>query len=208
MTLPVDYSELQILLMAVFAFIGIMRGWYREGITALFVAFLAIMVWQPELAEGIIGWINDLVRLLMAFLRSGFSLQPSAWAAQSVNAEVVIVPSSYRFWMTITAILIVISYLVGEASFKGKITPLGRLLGGILGAANGFVLLSLARQYLTDYWVAQGRIVAASGELSIELTNVPAGSFVGGSGIIFVLVILIAVIGLLIAGDRLGLPLK
>jgi hypothetical protein len=40
------------------------------------------------------------------------------------------------------------------------------------------------------------------------MTNVPAGSFVSGYGIIFVLVILIAVVGLLIAGDRFKLPLN
>jgi hypothetical protein len=82
-------------------------------------------------------------------------------------------------------------------------------LGGLIGAANGFVLLNLAKQFLSNYWSTQGRVMAqAGGEVAIEMTNVPSESFSSGYGIIFVLVLLIVVVGLLIAGDRFKLPLN
>ncbi len=81
--------------------------------------------------------------------------------------------------------------------------PLGRLLGGLLGALNGWVLLSLARQYLAEYWEAQGQIAVTGAPMSVQLTDVPTVSFTGTYGIIFVIGILIAVLVLLISSDRL-----
>jgi hypothetical protein len=205
MTLPIDFRELQILIIGIFAFIGIMRGWYREGITSLFVAVLGILVWRPETGRGLINWINEWIKILLRLIRSGFD--PNRFTTQAVDSGPILDPSSYRLWVIVTAIMVFVSYLVGEATFDRKLAPIGRLLGGILGMANGYVLLALARQYLTDYWRAQGRVVAQSGPVTVQLTNVPAGNFAGGYGIIFILGILIAVIALLILGDRLKGPI-
>jgi hypothetical protein len=208
MTLPIDYRDLQLVILMIFAAVGLMRGWYREGITSLFVSFLAILVWRPEIGGGIISWIDNLIRFILMFIRSGFSFDPVKLTAQAARTSSILDPSSYQLWMTITVILVVVSYVIGETSFRGNLTPLGRLLGGVLGAANGFVLLSLARQYLTEYWRAQGLVVAQSGPLTVQFNNVPSSSLAGGYGIVFVMVILVAVIALLIAGDRMRWPLQ
>ena len=208
MPISIDFKELQLLILGVFAFVGILRGWYREGITSLFVAVLGILVWEPSTGQGIIDLINKWIRLLMQLLRSGGDA--SQISTQVVDASPIIDFSSYRLWMIFTVMMVVVSYMIGEASFKKDLTPLGRLLGGILGAANGYVLIALARQYLTNYWsvqVAQGQGVAATGSTTFQVTNVPAGNLAGGYGIIFILGILIAVIALLIAGDRLKGPI-
>jgi hypothetical protein len=207
MTLPIEYSEVVTLVLVIFGIVGMMRGWYREGVTALFVAFLAILVWRPEIGESIISWFNNFLRFVVSFFKAGFTFNTSELTAQAAATGNLLDPDSYRLWIMITVVLIGISYAVGEATFSGKTTPLGRLLGGIIGAANGFVLVSLAKQYLTNYWGAQGRAMAQSGNVAIQLNNVPVANFVSGYGIIFVLVILIAVVGLLIAGDRFKLPL-
>jgi hypothetical protein len=208
MTLPIEYTEVLTLVLVIFGIVGMMRGWYREGITALFVALLAILVWRPEIGEAIIAWVNNFIRFFVAFFKAGLTFNTAKLTAQAAATGPMLDPNSYRLWIVITVVLIGISYAVGEATFNGKMVPLGRLLGGIIGAANGFVLISLVKQYLANYWVAQGRIMATSGQVSIQMTNVPAGSFVGGYGIVFVLIVLIAVVGLLIAGDRFKLPLN
>ena len=209
MTLPIDYRELQLLILFIFAMVGIMRGWYREGITALFVAALGVFAWRPEVGEWIINWINNLIKFILILVRSGFSFDPARLSAQVVSPSSLLDPDSYRLWMSVTVIMVVVSYVIGEnTSFHGNMTGLGRVLGGVLGVANGFVLLALARQYLTDYWRSQGLVVAQSGPVTVQLNNVPAGDFAGGYGIVFVLVILVAVIVLLIAGDRLRWPLQ
>jgi uncharacterized membrane protein required for colicin V production len=208
MTLPIEYSEVLILVVLIFAVVGMMRGWYREGITSLFVAFLAVLVWQPDIAAGIINWINDLIKYIINFITSGFSFDSAKLAVQQSSANTPLDPSSYELWIIITVIMVLVSYLIGEATFKGKVTPLSRIVGGFLGAANGYVLVSLAKEYLFKTAVAQGQVSAQStGPVSIQLTNVPTASL-QGAGIVFVLVIVIAVVGLLVAGDKIGLPLK
>jgi hypothetical protein len=207
MTLPIDFQELRLLILGIFAFVGIMRGWYREGITTLFVALLGILVWQPEAADKIINWINNVIKFLIMLFRSGFSFDPARIAAQTVSPDDLLDPSSYRLWTIITLFLVFASYAVGEATTNRPLTGLGRLLGGIFGLANGYMLLALARQYLTDYWRAQGQIVAQSGRVTLQMTDVPAGNLVGGVGVIFVLGILVAVVALLIFMDRLKGPI-
>jgi hypothetical protein len=208
MVLPVRYSDLLILVLALFAFVGFMRGWYREGITSIFVAILALLVWKPEMAKGIVETINKFLKLVIMFIKSGFSTDPSQIMAQSVSPDLLLDPNSYRLYIGFTAIMVLVSYIVGDLSFKGKITPLGRLIGGILGLANGYVLLSLIKQFIVNYLQSQGEFFAQSDQLAVRVTNVPAESFLAGYGIIFVFVVLVGVIALLIAGDRLKLPLK
>jgi hypothetical protein len=208
MTLPIEYGEVMTLVLIIFGIVGMMRGWYREGVTAIFVAVLAVLVWRPEIGESIIGWINGFLRFIVAFFKAGLTFNTTKLTVEVAATDPILDPDSYRFWIIVTVILVGISYWVGEATFNGSMVPIGRLLGGIIGAANGFVLFSLVKQYLANYWSAQGRIVATTGQVAIEMTNVPAASFISGYGIIFVLVILVAVVGLLIAGDRLNLPLS
>ena len=208
MPLEINFSELVSLFMFIFAIVGLMRGWYREGITSLFVAALAVLVWQPSMARGIIDKINDLIRLIVMFINSGFSLQPQRLMAQSVNNDLLLDPDSYRMYIVITVVMITVSYLVGEITFKdSKMTPLGRLLGGVLGAFNGYVIIALVRQYLNNHFASQG-IVAQSDQLSVQVTRLPMGNFFAGTGIIFVFIVVIGVVALLVAGDRLKLPLK
>lgn len=210
MTLPIDYSDVITLILAVFAFVGIMRGWYKEGITSLFVSALAILVWRPALANKIIGVINSIIKLVLTFFNANFSLDPArlSAAAQSVDPDWLLDPNSYRLYIIVTVALLIVSYFLGEASFKGRITPLGRLLGGLLGLFNGFVIATLLKQYLFNYLVSQDRFVAQSDQLAIQMTDVPTDNFFAGYGIIFILVVLVGVIALMIAGDRLKLPLR
>jgi hypothetical protein len=128
--------------------------------------------------------------------------------AQDVNPDLLLDPDSYRLYIVVMVVLLFVSYLVGEATFKQRITPLGRLLGGLLGAFNGYIILSLIKQYLLNDLQAQGKMVAQSNELSVQLTGVPTSNFFAGSGIIFIFVVVIGVVALLVAGDKLRLPLK
>jgi hypothetical protein len=209
MTVPIEYSEVLTLVLIIFAMVGMMRGWYREGVTSLFVAFLAILVWRPEIGNGIIDWINSFLRFFLGFFKAGLTFDTAKLSAGTAAIGDVLDPTSYQLWIIITVVLVGISYAVGEATFTGSATPLGRLLGGVIGAANGFVIFSLAKQFLANDWGTQNGISTQSvGEVAIQMTNVPADSFVSGYGIIFVLILLIAVVGLLIAGDRFKLPLK
>ena len=208
MTLPIEYSDVLTLVLGIFAFVGVMRGWYREGVTTLFATLLAVLVWKPAVAEKIIETINDVIKLFVLFFKAGGSLDPNRISAQTVDPGWLLDPDSYRLYVVVTVILLIVSYFVGESTFKGKVTPLSRLLGGILGAFNGYVILSLVKEYMVNYMQAKSDVYVASSQLSITMTEVPATNIFAGPGIVFMFVVLIGVIALLIAGDKLRLPLK
>jgi uncharacterized membrane protein len=70
------------------------------------------------------------------------------------------------------------------------------------------VILALGKQYLLNHLQSKNAFVAQSNQLSIEMANVPTSNFFAGSGIIFIFVVVVGVVALLVAGDRLKLPLK
>lgn len=207
MVLPIEYSDLVTLFLFIFAVVGLMRGWFKEAITAIFTALLAVLVWQPNIAREIIETVNDLIKLIVMFVKSGFSLKPQTLMAQAVDPDLLLDPYSYRLYIVVTVVLLAVSYIVGEATFKGKMTPLGRLLGGLIGAFNGYVILALVKQYFFNHLRAKG-VSTLSNEMSVQLTSVPSGSLFAGTGIIFIFIVVIGVVALLVAGDRLKLPLK
>jgi uncharacterized membrane protein required for colicin V production len=208
MVLPIDYSDLLILVLAVFTFVGVMRGWYKEALTTLVVAVLAVLVWQPSIAQEIVDVINKVIKLIVMFVQAGFSLDVGKISAQTVDPGWLLDPNSYGLYTVVTVILLIGSYLIGDLSFKTRVTPLGRLLGGFLGLCNGYVIVSLIRQYVLNYLRSKNQAFVASGELSMKVIDLPAKSFFAGYGIIFVFVLVIGVIALLVAGDRIKLPLK
>lgn len=208
MILPIDYSDLMILVLAIFTFVGAMRGWYKEGITSLCAAALAFLVWKPAIAREFIDVANNVIRLFVVLVKAGFSLDPDKIVAQAVPPDWLLDPNSYRLYVVLMVVVLAASYLIGDATFHGKITPLGRVLGGLFGLSNGYVILALVRQYVMDYLKAKSEVFVASSEVSMQLTDVPTQEFIAGYGIVFVFVVLIGAVTLLIAGDRLRLPLK
>lgn len=208
MTLPIEYSDLMTLVLFLFALVGFMRGWYKEGITSFCSAALAILVWRPAVAREIIDKLNQIIKIVVMVFKSGFSLDPSQIMAQSVDPDLLLNSDSYRLYLVLTIALLILSYVVGEATFKDRLTPLGRLLGGLLGLFNGYVVVSVTKEYMLNDLRAKGQLAAQANELSIQMTDVPMSNIFAGYGIIFVFIVVIGVVALLVAGDRLKLPLK
>jgi hypothetical protein len=208
MTLPVEYDQLVTLFLFVFAMVGLMRGWYKEGITSLFAALLALLVWRPEVARTLIGRITDVLKVLAVFIRTGLNPQPQALAEPSAGVGSLLDPNSYEIYVVITVVLLAVSYVVGEATFKQRMTALGRILGAMLGAFNGYVILALVKQFIINQVQVQAAGPIKSGQVSVQVTDVPTSNFFTGSGLIFIFIVVIGVVALMVAGDRLKLPLK
>lgn len=208
MTLPVDYGDLVSLFLFIFALVGLMRGWYKEGITSLFAAALALLVWRPEVARVLIGRITEVLRLLVVLITSGLNPEAQALAEPSGGIGSLLDPDSYRIYVVITVVLLAVSYVVGEATFKQRMTALGRILGALLGGFNGYIILSLIKQFIINQVRAEAVGPIGAEQFSVQVTGVPTSSFLMGSGIIFILIVVIGVIALMVAGDRLKLPLK
>ena len=125
MTLPIAYSDLVSLFLFIFALVGLMRGWYKEGITFLFAASLALLVWRPEAASMLIGRITDVMKALVMFIRAGFNPESQALAEPGADTGTLLDPNSYKIYVVITVALLAVSYIVGEVTFKQKMTALG-----------------------------------------------------------------------------------
>jgi hypothetical protein len=207
-TLPVEYSDLVSLFLFIFTLVGLMRGWYKEGITSLFAAILALLVWRPEVAQMLIGRITDVIKMLIVFIREGLNPEPQALAGPSAGFGSLLDPTSYQIYVVITVVLLAVSYVVGEATFKHRMTALGRILGAMLGAFNGYVILSLIKQFFLNQVQAQAVGPIKAEQLSVQVTDVPTSDFFTGSGLIFIFIVVMGVIALMVAGDRLKLPLK
>jgi uncharacterized membrane protein required for colicin V production len=87
-------------------------------------------------------------------------------------------------------------------------TALGRILGALLGAFNGYVILSLVKQFLINQVQVQAAGPIKGGQLSVQVTDVPTSNFFTGTGLIFIFIVVIGIVALMVAGDRLKLPLK
>jgi hypothetical protein len=208
MTLPIEYDQLVTLFLFIFAMVGLMRGWYKEGITSLFAALLALLVWRPEVARVLIGRVTDVLKVLIVFIRAGLNPEPQAVAQPSAGIGSLLDPNSYEIYVVITVVLLAVSYVVGEATFKQRMTALGRILGAGLGAFNGYVILALVKQFIINQVQTQAVGAVKAEQLSVQVTDVPTSNFFTGSGLIFVFIVVIGVIALMVAGDRLKLPLK
>jgi hypothetical protein len=208
MTLPVEYDQLVTLFLFIFAMVGLMRGWYKEGITSLFAALLALLVWRPEVARTLIGRITEVLKVLILFIRAGLNPEPQALAEPSAGVGPLLDPNSYEIYVVITVVLLAVSYVVGEATFKHRMTALGRVLGAMLGAFNGYVILALVKQFIINQVQVQAVGPIKGGQVSVQVTDVPTSNFFTGSGLIFIFIVVIGVVALMVAGDRLKLPLK
>lgn len=152
MTTPIeiDYQALSYIVVGLFALLGFSRGWFKEAFTTILLMGMVLMLSQPELASRLIAVLFTLVETVINNLVAKLFQDPTTIqdlldaVGKLLNTE-----NPYSFMLALTAFLIVVSYTVGKRAFnESKLAPFSRLLGGTLGAMNGFVVISLMREYL------------------------------------------------------------
>lgn len=176
--LQIDFNVVFYMVVGIFALAGFMRGWWKEAITTGILVFLLILLTNPELASTIITKINELLAQIrnVDFVSSG--------ATDSIND---IDATQSQFYIILMVIMVVVSYFVGN-SMEGNfnITTGGRIFGAILGLTNGFIILSLLKEYVLGRYLPEGAFAASSTapeQLSITVTNVPQASITDGFAI-------------------------
>jgi len=147
--IEIDFQALTYIIIGLFALVGFTRGWLREALTTILLMFLVLMIAKPDLALKIMTIITQvlivLVKLVVARLANPAKVEELLAAIRNLFD----MKNPYGFLLAATVALILFSYLVGKRALGNeKLTPLSRILGGTLGAVNGFVVLSLAREYL------------------------------------------------------------
>ncbi len=208
-TLVIPYEQLLLLVMALFMFVGATRGWYRELISSIVLVALTIFVLKPELATPIVRYISGLLRLIIAFIRSGFSLDLSKLADSVTEVELPFgTENPYMFFIIALVGFVLLSY--STIGSNPKVTALSRILGGLLGLFNGFIIVSLFREYAVKYIQRASPDLSAAGlpsAINVTVTNLPVEGFLAGTAGMVVLVLLGLMVGVLLISLATGRPI-
>jgi hypothetical protein len=208
-TLVIPYEQLLLLVMALFMFVGATRGWYREFISSAVLVALTVFLLKPELATPIVRYISGLLRLIIAFIRSGFSLDLSKLAESVGGIELPFgTDNPYMFFIIALVGFVLLSYSTVGAS--QKVTPLSRILGGLLGLFNGFIVVSLFREYAVKYIQRASPDLSAAGlpsAINVSVTNLPVGGLLTGTAGMVMLILLGLIVGVLLVSMATGQPI-
>lgn len=176
--LQIDFNVVFYMVVGIFALAGFMRGWWKEAITTGMLVFLLILLTNPELASTIITKINELLAQLrnVDFVSSG--------ATDTISD---IDPAQNQLYIIVMVVLVIVSYFIGN-SMEGNfnITTGGRIFGAILGLTNGFIILSLLKEYVLGRYLPEGSFASSSvapEQLTVTVTNVPQSSITDGFAI-------------------------
>jgi hypothetical protein len=207
-TLAIPYDQLLLLVMALFMFVGATRGWYREFISTAVLISLTVFLLKPELAAPVVRYTAGFSRIVVAFLRSGFSLDLGR-LADSVDQVTLPFDASnpYMLFVVSLVLFVLLSYTTGGAR---SVSALSRLLGGLLGLFNGFLVVSLFKEYVVKYFQKSLPEIAAasvSPDVAVSVSGLPTGSLLTGGGSTLVVVLLALIAGVLLTSTVTGRPI-
>lgn len=173
--MQIDWTLLSYIVIGFFAVLGFFRGWWKEAITAFLLALLVLLLQNPDWAQTVIDWLNRVIVAAATFLNTlvGFPDDPQTFFQLDDGR-----PGT---WLGILVFMLGLSALIswlflpGAASKRPSIfytvTLIGRVLGLLMGGINGFLIISLVREYL------DGRSLPGNTPLETEITAQGGSSF-------------------------------
>jgi len=207
--ITIDYQTISLIAVLMFALVGFMRGWLKEAVTTVLLVLLVAVVFKPELVTPLLVVANQIVKLLKAvWINLPGGPKPAA-GAQAGLKDIFTPENPYNFLLWTLLFLIGLSYLGSKVAFKDEgLSPLSRILGGVLGAFNGFIAVSLFREFLARYFqglTMEQRAAMASLQagapppqgISVAIQNVPQQPFLQ-SVAPWVIILMAAILGLVV----------
>ncbi len=203
--IEIPYETLMIIIVALFALSGFLRGWWREGITTIFLILLTIFLTSPELAGSIIEFVNGVFAsawdILVGLLETLGIIEATVAAASTPPIEIN--PDDRTTFVIILIVMVLLSYFTSKITLGGRtVTVGGRIFGGILGAINGFLAFNLVKEYIVGRFFPETGLTAQSAapsELSIGITNVPPESVFTDTSQLLVIGLGVIILALLLA---------
>jgi hypothetical protein len=168
--MEVNWTIITYLVVGYFAMAGFSRGWWKEAITTVVLSLFIFLLQNPDWAEGVVEAINEVITAIWQALPD--TIRPTL--NEGINTIFAVnTAGSYQLsasdpetWLTILALVAGVAVLLGRVSFGNQPTPLGKVLGAVVGGFNGLIMLSLIREYL-DGRALPGQVVSASSELRL-----------------------------------------
>ncbi|MDM8529652.1 hypothetical protein QUF63_00675 [Anaerolineales bacterium HSG25] len=153
--MTLDWMNLTLFIVIFFAITGFFRGWWKEGLTTIFLAGLVFLLNQPDLAEWLVESYNSLMTLLWSLIPSSMTTI-SETDTDSVVAITKSTPPDFLLvdasngstWFYLLLLAVGIPALWTQTSFNNKPTALGHVLGIGVGAFNGLLIMGLLREYM------------------------------------------------------------
>ena len=170
--MEINWTILSYLVIIFFAVSGFSKGWWKEAVITVILAFFLFLLQNPNLAQTLIDSFNNLVSTIWSFipteitpvvntgLSTVFAVQTGGSQAWQADA------SSPGTWITLLAVTVGLAMLFTRFGFNYTPTGFGSLLGGLMGALNGFLIASLVREYL-DGRALPGQEVAYTSQLTL-----------------------------------------
>ena len=182
----VNWTLLSFIFVVLFALAGFMKGWWKESIITVFLGVLVFFLQSPNTAVSFINSINWVLEKMWGIL-------PASWASAIVNfLETNLnlnIPSGLpqldatnpNTWLAMLLIFVGVGILISRMGLRRDLpggqgryytpTVLGSLLGGLLGAFNGFLIINLIREYLDGRALPGGVATTTATELTLPGTS-------------------------------------
>jgi hypothetical protein len=177
-TLELPFQQVLLLILGLFMFVGAFRGWFREFISSIVLLALFGVWFKPDLAAPIIDYIATVVRLIVAFIEGGGSLNLTQLAARAAKVTLPFDGDNpYGLLLGIMVFLVLLSY--GTSGGGKGVSSLSRLLGGLFGLLNGYLVVSLGREFLVRYLrYSQPSLVTAAApqQVYVSVLGLPTDS--------------------------------
>ncbi len=174
--MQINWALVSCFIIVFFAISGFSRGWWKEAVTTIILTILVFFLQNPDLAERFINIINGIIAAVWVVIPRSLivgindfmqTLTGSGFGSTPIQFD----PTASGTWLTILLIVVAGAILLGRASLGLHPAPLGKLMGVIVGALNGFLVLSLAREYM------DGRALPGQAAPPAEITIVSSNSF-------------------------------
>jgi uncharacterized membrane protein YkvI len=123
------------------------------------LAALVFLLQQPTIAKLVIDFVNGVLDFLWALIPNSLlptvdNLFEDVFAVSTNGDPLQFDPGSGATWLLVLALFLGLAVLVSRSSlpsYRGlRVSPLGSFLGGLVGGLNGFVIISLVREYLKE----------------------------------------------------------
>jgi hypothetical protein len=203
--ITIDYNTLALIVVALFAISGYLRGWWREAITTVFLVLLSIFLTQPELARSIIEAINNFITVVWTALSGllGATLPSTVSIASTTTPPIVLNPENQSLYVVILVVIVLLSYFTSKITLGGRTISFGgRIFGGILGAVNGFIAVNLFKEFVVGRLVPGTGVSiqsAAPSTIAVSVSNVPPDSVFTGTPLLVVILLGVFAFALLLA---------
>ncbi len=183
-TLQIDYVVLMYMVTGVFGLVGFFRGWWKEAFTAALLTFLLFLLKRPEKVDNVIGVLNQIVAVVLQLVGAVLMGTGMVEVQSQAESEPVLNPENYSTYVIVLIIFILLSYFLGKMGLTDRVSAGGRILGAGLGFYNGYLIISLMREFVLAPFlpgtVEQASDIAATsatpGNVQIQLTNLTPNS--------------------------------